>query len=95
MIDKNYSAQKAKGGEGDYIKNLLNKNASFFGKSTSSSNFGGNYSIPSFGLSKIGSGNSQISGRRSTTTAGGGLASRFSLALSRIFDNNTEGGDNS
>ena len=49
MIDKNYSAQKPKGGEGDYIKNLLNKNASFFGKSTSSSNFGGNQSMPSFG----------------------------------------------
>lgn len=43
---------------------------------------------PSYGQSRIGFGaQSSHSGGKSNTTTGGGIASRFSLALSRVIDN--------
>ena len=44
---------------------------------------------PSFGQSRIGYGAMSNSGRSSTTT-GGGLASRFTLVLSRVIDNTAD-----
>ena len=70
---------------------MLSKNASFFKQSsqlTPGTNGG-----PQFGQSRIGGGKafgsrSNISSGGSNTTNGGGLASRFSTALSKIIDFN-------
>ena len=47
---------------------------------------------PKFGQSKLGfsSNQSNYSGRNSNQSAGGGLASRFQLALSRVIDPTTD-----
>ena len=70
------------GEQEDYVKKIL-------GKQTNS-NVRGSQSTygPSYGQSRIGFGaQSSHSGGKSNTTTGGGIASRFSLALSRVIDN--------
>lgn len=69
------------GGEGDYVKNLLNKNTSFMRSNLGSQNGG-----LQIGQSRGFGSSSNFSGKNSTTSTGGGLASRFSLALSRIIE---------
>ena len=91
---------KNKDGE-DYVKKIINGSVRGFGfgskglagsTTPKSSNFG--KQGPSFGQSKLGQGSqgggfgnrSNYSGQRSSTTLGGGLASRLSLALSRVIE---------
>ena len=79
----------------DYVKMILNKNKSFMGGSASRSIASPKsaFNPGKMSVSRIGgnasSGNyetrSQMSGS-STGSMGGGLASRFSLALSRVID---------
>ena len=65
------------------MKKILGKNqATTSSIRTPKSSYG-----PQYGSSRIGFGaQSSISGGKSNTTTGGGLASRFSLALSRVID---------
>lgn len=80
-------------GSGDYVKNLLQQNNSFmkssglFDKMKSPMNSG-----PKFGKSKLGQScnTSSYSGAGSNQSVGGGLASRFQLALSRVIDPTSE-----
>lgn len=81
-------------GNSDYVKNLLRQNNSFmkglgsFDKMKSPRGNNG----PQFGQSKLGMGSNQssYSGRDSSQSMGGGLASRFQLALSRVIDPTAE-----
>ena len=74
-------------GGGDYLKQIISQGTHMFRgvtavPSSRSSQGGG----PSFGQSRIGYSGAQSSGGKSNTSMGTGLASRFSLALSRVID---------
>jgi len=86
-------------GGGDYLKQIINQGTRAFGGSSSTAPIGRNRlgrqstqgapgGGPSFGQSKLGFGAQSNSGR-SNSSMGGGLASRFSLALSKVIDNTT------
>ena len=81
-------------GGGDYLKQIINQGTRGFGGSTSTGPVRNRFnkqplgSGPSYGQSKLGYGTQSNSGR-SNSSMGGGLASRFSLALSRVIDSNT------
>ena len=79
-------------GQGDYVKNLMRKNTSFMRASSNLMMKSPTNKGPQFGQSKLGysSNQSNSSWNNSRQSTGGGLASRFSLALSRVIDPTSE-----